>query len=157
MSITPTLAVCLAIITRILECFLFCVIDTLPILFPLVCCRLLDIFAISERLFSAVICTLWLELLCCEYFRCFWYSSLCCLTVNRLSWRGGDNETICKTSPYKHPSRNSQSMCAQWVPTSYGHLTIWVDIFWMHVITCTDVSFLGSKTYSWKAGAWVSF
>ena len=31
-------------------------------------------FVISERLFSAVICTLWLKRLCSEYFRCFWFS-----------------------------------------------------------------------------------
>lgn len=85
--------------------------------------------------------------------------SLCCLRVNRMSWRGGDDETLFKknSSPYKHPSRNTQSTCAQWVPTRHRILTIGVGAFWVRVITCIDVSFLGSTAYSWQAGTCSSF
>ena len=70
-------------------------------------------FVISERLFSAVICTLWLKRLCSEYFTCFLYS-LCAV------WRqiGCPEEAVTmkrykKAFPYKHPSRNTQYTCAQ--------------------------------------------
>jgi len=160
MSTAPTLdgfmTDCLAIITRILECFLFCVIDTLPILFPLVSCRLLD--------------TLWFPNACFQllYVHCGWNSyALNILDVFDILFvlSEGKSDVVRKRWRWNDIKKPLHINIRPAIPSPCVHSeclhvmdsTIWVGIFWMRVITCIDVSFLGSTTYSWQAGACISF